>query len=282
VIIAARFGTTVSQLQSANCLTDINRIFVGQTLYVPGSGDDVAPAATLTPTVQQAQPIGTPLATATQIDTEGQPPDLSGNSLTVRPTLAGDGGTLITLQPTVALDIGTVPDAAEVRYLAQTSPTDPNPVVVATDDDPFDGTRVEYTFNEFDSELYFYAIAENEFGSSTSFIQHVVYDPTYAVGSGKPDIFPFLGFDGSIYTLEPGRTVTVAWTNAPTDAQRIEFLLIQGTGTTLINTDTNPSDGARILWPVPAQLRGQVFARAVYADSSTVETEPVFVYSETE
>ncbi|MBZ0288646.1 MAG: LysM peptidoglycan-binding domain-containing protein, partial [Anaerolineae bacterium] len=51
--IARRFNSTTVILASANCLTNSNRIFVGQVLRVPGSGGE----ATLPPSQTANRPI---------------------------------------------------------------------------------------------------------------------------------------------------------------------------------------------------------------------------------
>jgi LysM repeat protein len=270
--IATRFNTTTAVLQAGNCLTNVDRIFAGQLLYVPAAS--IVATATATP-------VRATTVTATTSSPIGNLPILAQTFVTVRPTVPRQDGALVTLQDTVALDIGVVQDADRVRYYAGDRQNDPNRVQIGVDNDPFDGTQITYVFNSFDPELYFFAAAENEFGSVSTQWVRVVYDPTFLVGTGKPDIFPFMGFDGAIYTLEPRRAVTISWTGAPTNAARIEFHLVQAsTGDTVINIDTTPADGARVLWQVPALLRGQVFARAVFSNGSTSDSDPVNVYSE--
>lgn len=264
--IATRFGTTVSTLQQGNCITDPNTIFVGQVIYVPSTGGVILPTAT-------------PTLTATVGSAGGSPP-LIAQTLVVRPTMPRQDGALVTLQETITLDVGTVADADRVMYMARLTPTDPDPVMVGVDNDPYDGTRVEYTFSEFTPDQYFFAVAENEFGTYSSPLTHVVYDPTFAMGSGRPDIFPFLGFDGSIYTLQPGETVTLSWADAPTTAARVEFHLVQSSGDRIVATDTTPADGARAQWQVIPLIRGQLFARAVYSTGASVDSGAVNVYSE--
>lgn len=276
-IIATRFSTTAAVLQSGNCLANIDQIFAGQVLYVPGTTGVIF---TPTPT-RTATRIASPTSTIPG-SVSGSPPFFTQN-LVIRPVLTRSDGVLVTLQATIELDIGVVPDADRVRYMA--GPTaninDPNWVQVGVDNDPFDGTPIPYTFNNFDPELYFRAIADNEFGSRSSIPVRVVYDPTFATGTGKPDIFPFLGFDGLIYTLEPNRAVTVSWSGAPTNGVRVEFHLVQAsTGDTVINIDNTPANGAQVLWLVPSNVLGQLYGRVVYSNGSTFDSDPVNVYSE--
>lgn len=273
-VIADTYGTTAAILQNGNCLPSAEIIYVGQIIYVP-SGIIATAAPTLTPIIS-TQTAAT--ATATAATNNGQGPGVL-TTLTVRPTLARDDGALVTLQTEVALDVGVVSNADLVRYYAGTSATDPAPVQVGQDTDPFDGTQITYTFATFDVELYFFAVAQNEFGSSRSPTVHVVYDPTYATGSGAPDILQFLGFDGSIYTLQAGATVTINWASYPEAATRVDFLLVEGSQTSIIASDSNPSDGARVTWGVPSRLvAGQLYALATLAGGQTIESDRVSVF----
>ncbi len=270
--LATSYNTNVTILQNGNCLASPELIFVGQVLYVPSGSSGVV--VTLAPSLT---PSGSTQTTPTQATTGGQAPRTL-STLTIRPTLTRTDGVLVTLQQEIALDVGVVTDANRVIYYARTTPTDPNPVQVGQDTDPFDGTQLTYTFNTFDSELYFFAVAQNEFGTSTSPLVRVVYDPTYAVGSGAPDIFPFLGFDGTIYTLQLGATVNINWLNFPTNATRIDFLLVQGAQSSIIISDTNLSDGARGTWQVTGPLTGQIYALATLSNGQTIESSRVFVF----
>lgn len=276
-VLADTYGTTVEILQNGNCLVSSEIIFVGQIIYVP-SGIAVPTAApTLTPIVNiGVTSTPAPIASST-VSIGGSVPAILPD-ITVRPTLVRDDGVLVTLQQEIALDVGVVLDADSVTYFAQTTPTDPNPVQVGQDLDPFDGTQFVYTFNNFDSELYFYAVAQNQFGTSTSALVRVVYDPTYALGSGAPDIAPFIGFDGSIYNLQANATVSVSWLNFPQTATRIDFFLNAGGQVSVLGTDTNLSDGARISWQVPSSLNGQVYAIALTSDAQSVESDRVNVF----
>lgn len=271
-VLATAYSTTIAVLQNGNCLTSAELIYIGQVLYVPsGTTIVVTTAPTLTP------PVGSTLApTTTPATTGGLPPALP--TPTVRPTLVRQDGVLVTLQRDIALDVGVVADADRVIYYARIGPTDPAPVQIAVDTDPFDGTQITYTFSTFDSELYFSAEAQNEFGVSTSQLVRVVYDPSYAIGSGPPDITPFLGFDGAIYTLQQSATVSISWQNFPSNASRVDFLLVQGTQSSIIGSDTNLSDGARITWVVTGPLIGQLYALATTPGGQTIESSRVSVF----
>ncbi len=273
-IIAGRVGSDITTLQTTNCLANADSIFVGQVLYVPPTAGVTAPTAAPTFTPRVA-------ATNTNIPQGGNPPSLSQQTITIQPTFQDSSNRLITLQQELSLEIGTLFDADRVIYYAGTIENDPSPVQVGVDNDPFDGTRITYVMNDFDTELYFYAVAENEFGSVSTFQTHVVYDPTYVSASGKPNIFPFLGFDSILYTLEVGSSVNITWQNAPTSATRVEFYLT-GTNQTpiIIGTDGNPANGSRITWEIPPQTQGKISARAIFSNGSTIESESVSVVSE--
>ena len=96
-------------------------------------------------------------------------------------------------------------------------------------------------------------------------------------------IGPSVSFDGNLYTLTPGATVTLLWAQAPLDAMRIEFYLLLGSTEaepTLITTDLNPADGASGSWVVPTAVIGYVNAVAFTPDGAYVSSNPVGVYSE--
>jgi hypothetical protein len=170
-------------------------------------------------------------------------------------------------------------DADRVRYFVGTSANDPTPINFATDNDPFDGTAVLYTFNSFDSVLWFWAVAEKDALTSRTQALSITYDPTYNPNPTGVSITPALGFDGNIYTLQYGASVVVSWAAAPTNAARVEFYV---TGWGLIGTDFTPGDGANILWTVPPWVLGQISAVAVYPDGRTSASLPLNVYSEGE
>jgi hypothetical protein len=209
--------------------------------------------------------------------------------LAIKPLLQVEGIGWLSMQATLALDVGVVSDADWVRFYVGVSTNDPSPINIGTDVDPFDGTQVQYTFNNFDSgnTLYFWAVGENEFGSTTTSKIAVKYDPSYipsdSSGNTAVSISPNLGFDGTVYTLQGGASVTVSWAAAPTTASKVDFLVAPtGTGTTftLIGTDTSPADGSAIPWTVPSGILGHIMAQATFSNGTTKDSLLVNVYSE--
>ena len=125
--------------------------------------------------------------------------------------------------------------AGSLRYYASDKSSDPAAVNIGTDVDPYDGTRLNYTFNTFDPKLYFWAVAENEFGNAFSNTILVIYDPNFVPpgSGGVVSVAPYLGYDGSFYTLESGVIVTIRWSDVPADTVRVDFYLWPGgTGST--------------------------------------------------
>lgn len=281
--LAFNLGTTVDAIQQGNCITKADSIFVGQVMYLPSLPIGATAVLTIPPTfIVPTQPLTT-IRTSTPTATQSQGV-LTGNrpvfrqQLVASPTSLRSDGVSITLQPTVALDAGVVSDADQVRYYAGTTAIDPAPVQVGIDNDPFDGTRVSYTFSEFDTELFFTAVAENEFGTTTSNILHVIYDPNYVTGTGSLQITPFSGFDGRIYLLTSNASVTITWNGAPTDASYIDFYFVGTDGSQYtVGRDPLPSDGGRISWLVPTGANGQIFARAGYSNNNTLDSPRVGV-----
>ncbi len=281
--LAFNLGTTVDVIQNGNCITNADSIFVGQVVYLPSLPIGATAVLTIPPTfIVPTQPIttirtSTPTATQSQGVVTGNRP-VFRQQLVASPTSLRPDGVSITLQLTVALDAGVVSDADRVRYYAGTTAIDPAPVQVGIDNDPFDGTRVAYTFSEFDTELFFTAVAENEFGTTTSNILHVIYDPDYVTGTGSLQITPFSGFDGRTYLLTANASVTVTWNGAPTDANYIDFYFVGTDGSQYtVGRDPLPSDGGRISWLVPAGANGQIFGRAGYSNSNTLDSPRVGV-----
>lgn len=273
-LLAEQSNTTIEILQNGNCLPNAELIYIGQQIYLPPVGV-VLPTSTSTSTV--LSPL--PTSTNTPANLGGDPPAVLPE-IVVRPTITRDDGVLVTLQQSIALDVGVVTDADRVVYLAQTSPSDPSPVQIGVDDDPFDGTQITYDFSEFDPDLYFYAFAQNEFGTSTSPLIRVVYDPTATIGSGVLFITPRIGFDGTIYTLEGDATVTISWFEAPSNAVRVDFYVRENGTERLIGSDPNPSDGANITWVVSAPLQGELYARAILGTNQSTQSDSVLVYAE--
>jgi LysM repeat protein len=283
--IAFSIGSTVEVIQAGNCLTNADAIFVGQTLYLPNLPAGATAVLTIPPTIfiptQPISPIRTNTHTATATQNQGV---ITGNrpifrqQLVASPTVLRQDGVSITLQPAIALDIGIVSDADQVIYYAGTTAIDPAPVQVGVDNEPFDGTRVAYTFTDFDNELFFSAVAQNEFGQTTSNLLHVIYDADFVAGTGSLQIQPFTGFDGRNFQLTGNSTVTITWNQSPTDAQFVDFYFVGSDGTQfVIGRDPQPSDGARISWLVTLGAQGQIFGRATYSNNNTLDSPRVGV-----
>ncbi|MFP4322329.1 MAG: LysM peptidoglycan-binding domain-containing protein [Anaerolineales bacterium] len=289
-VIATNTNATIQQLVTANCLTNPDAIFVGQSLRVPtlpavdnGAGQNGGNGNNNGGTGDDPGSGNGNAGDDDADDNEANVPRFQ-TSLRAQPVIDAADGSLVTLQDTIALDIGVVADADAVRFfVSPTGVDDTSPINFATDNDPFDGTPVTYTFAAFDQgeTLFFWAVAENQFGNVRSAVLPITYDPDLQTGSGAPGITPSLGFDGSIYTLQWGQPVTVTWGNAPTSASRVEFYLADSDGTRrLIGSDTNPANGASIAWTVPQWVLGQISATAIIPGASSRTSAPVNVYSE--
>ena len=291
-IIAQRTGSTINALATGNCLANPDSIAVGQQLRVPQLPSTTTGSTTSGSTTSGSSTSGSTTTSGNTTTGSGTTSGAGsgapqfGTTLQIRPVINDSSLGLVAAQATIALDIGVVEDAARVRFYAGLTATDPAPVNIATDTDPFDGTPVTYTFNSFDDKLFFWAVAENEFGTTRSASVGVTYDPTYGQSSGGSiTASPSIGFDGGLYTLQYGASVTLTWSGAPTSATRIDFYLTPGgTGATpqTIGTDSNPSNGASIAWTVPQWVLGQLSATAFFPDGRTQNSTAVNVYSEGE
>lgn len=286
--IAVVIGTTVEIIQTNNCLENPDGIFAGDVIYLPQLPPSVTPSIptpSLAPTltVPVANPIvSTPSPTTGFIQPSGQAPRFV-QSLVARPTQLRADGAYVTAQATIELDSGVVADAIRVRYLAGTSISDSNPVQIGVITDPYISTRYTYTFSAFDKELYFRAIAENEFGTTQSNIVHVVYDSSIAGQTGGIKIQPFEGYDTNtqIYTLTPNNIVILFWESPPTNTISITFYVKPlSANVTVIGTDVNAGDGFYVGWTVPANLRAEIYAEATLADGSKVVSDKILTYSE--
>lgn len=319
--IAAATGSTVQAISAANCLANPDAIVVGQQLRVPSlptgsttgsSGSTTSGGTTTGGSTATTGSTSTGTTGSTGSTTTGGGTTTGGTSggattgtttggsttagstspsaprfsvgLTAKPVIEVSGIGLLSLQATIALDIGVVEDADRVRFYAGLSLSDPDAVNIATDDDPFDGTQVTYTFNSFDNRLYFWAVAENEFGSTRSGAISVTYDPNFNPNAGSANtavtVNPNLGFDGSIYTVQFGITVTLRWQAAISSASRADFYYTVGGVSVLLGSDTNLADGASITWTVPEWTLGQLSATAFFPDGRTQNSLVVNVYSE--
>jgi LysM repeat protein len=297
--IADAAGSTSNDLTQANCLANPDSIAVGQQLRVPSLPGSNTGGSTGSNT---GGSTGSNTGGSTGSNTGGTTGSTTGGSttggntaggstgptisspLTIQPVLNVSGVGIVTLQATIALNVGVVSEADTVRFYAGISSSDTSPVNIATDVDPFDGTPVEYTFNEFDDILYFWAVAENEFGATESQRVAVTYDPTYNPNAGSGNsavsISPYVGFDGSLYTLSANTTVTVLWA-APANTTQVDFLLApNGSGFSVIGSDSSLGDGAAISWAVPDLFLGQMMARATLSNGTTQDSVVVNVYSE--
>jgi LysM repeat protein len=277
-LIAFSINSSVLSLQNANCLTNPDSLFVGQTIYLPS-----VPASAGSVVFNTAVPTSVTVPTAATFPTATiapNSPPVFTELLRISPTQPRSDGASVTSQRTVSLNVGVVPTADTVRYFAGTSASDQNPVLVGIDSDPFNGTQINYTLSEFDNDLFLIAVAGNGAGFTSSNIVHLVYDATFNTELGAPVIQPFTALSGGTYTLTPNTSVSISWTQAPQDATRVEFYY-QASGTTttqLIGTDASPNNGALVSWLVPQSINGEVFARAIYS-TRTVDSQRISVVS---
>ncbi|MBZ0307962.1 MAG: LysM peptidoglycan-binding domain-containing protein, partial [Anaerolineae bacterium] len=174
-VIAQNVGSTITDLTRANCLPNPDSIVVGQQLRVPKlpasttSGSTTSGSTTTGSTTSGSTTSSTGSTTSgstTGSTTSGdtsKTPKLTQN-LSAAPVITLSASEVVTLQPSISLNVGVVENADTVKYFASDAANLSGAVNVGTDVDPFDGTAITYTFNEFDSVLYFYAEAANEFG----------------------------------------------------------------------------------------------------------------------
>lgn len=262
--IAERTRSTTAQLAQANCLANPGLIYVGQRLYVPSLPP--APTATPAPTADARLPV-------------------FSQALTVDPHWIGADGRPVTYSRTVRIQAGEVSNAASVTFYASNAAGGPA-TTVGQDRDPWDGAFVDYTFPA-PGTYTFQAAASNEFGSRSSTVFTVRYDPGFQPPGGQPNrlvIAPYVRIEGGAYVLQPGATVTITWPDAPAGALRVDFLLfptgtgVEGAGR-VIGTDPNAADGATAAWLVPQATLGHLQGRAWMPDGSVQPSELQLIYS---
>jgi|GEM_PF-3650335 len=80
--------------------------------------------------------------------------------------------------------------------------------------------------------------------------------------------FPNLNADAGNFQLQTGETISIAWKDAPADAERYDFMLypLDGSRPIVLGMDTNASDGAGIQWLVLPNLSGELKGLAYYPD----------------
>lgn len=261
--IAQRANTTIAQLVVANCLTDSNLIYVGQQLYVPQL------PATLTPT-----PITPTLVTPAP----GAP--VFGRALTADQHWRDSSGQAVTYYQTVRLNVGEVLTADTVSFFV-TGPGGGAAAYIGQDVDPWDGAFVDYTFPA-PGTYTFSAVAESDLGRVSSAPFTVRYDPNFVPPGGTQynvlSFSPTLGTAGGVVALQTGAAVTITWRDAPGGAVRVDFLFMAGSGgTQTIGSDATPSDGATMVWTVPAGAVGTLQARATMPNGQVLTSETASV-----
>lgn len=303
-VIAQNVGSTITDLTRANCLANPDSIVVGQQLRVPRLPASTTSGSTTSGSTTSGSTTSGTGSTTSGSTTSGTGSTTSGSTtgsttsgdtskapkltqnLSAAPVITLSASEVVTLQPSISLNVGVVENADTVKYFASDAANLSGAVNVGTDVDPFDGTAITYTFNEFDSVLYFYAEAANEFGTTRGTALKITYNPNYDPNPNDDnDIVratPYIGFDGSLYTLQEGATVTLSWTSAPTSATRVEFYLTPNGGGTpsLLGTDSNPADGASISWTVPQDVLGTLSATAIQGSGIVKSSLTSSVYSE--
>jgi hypothetical protein len=186
-------------------------------------------------------------------------------------------GWAVTYYDTVRINAGEVFNADRVDFYVD-DPGSASAVHIGEDLDPWDGAFWDYTFPSAGTYT-FMAVAENEALRVNSGVFTIRYDPNFVPSEGRVNVLsitPYRQFDGRLYLLQAGITVTIDWTNAPRGASEVDFYLTpDGTGSLPqpIGSDRNPSDGAAIVWAVPAGVTGSIQATAAMPDGSTLTSE---------
>lgn len=242
-IIAANTGTTIAALVSANCLSNPDRIEVGQVLRVPR-----LPTA---PTVTTA------------------PVSLRIRTVSVDPSVARGTGQFQVTPGNLFVRALDVSGAVRVDFYVQQIGS-PTPQAIGTDNNMADGAGVVWTLNtgNFTAQLWAIAIAAN--GQQAESARIVLLTDsgtaptigTLSIAPSSPD--PQVA-NGLFLQVGP----TLLSVSTASGANRVVFYFVASTpGATpiLLGEDANLADGIGIVWntaTAPAVQSGLIWAQAL-------------------
>ncbi|MBZ0296781.1 MAG: LysM peptidoglycan-binding domain-containing protein [Anaerolineae bacterium] len=210
--------------------------------------------------------------------------------VSISPVLRTEGGWLVlSTGATVTLSWPEVDESLPGRVEFYITPTGTGTAdartLLGTDTTTSDGASIQWTVpDSIGGHVSARVFLENGTSYETASDVQIYSEVEQQGPVGEVTIAPNTGFDGTTYTLERNAIVTVTWPEAPADAQRVEFYYhveIPGLEqTVLIDTDSNPGDGAQASWHIPGGVQGRVEARAFLSSGQTVISGDVRVYAE--
>ena len=95
-------------------------------------------------------------------------------------------------------------------------------------------------------------------------------------------VFPHISGDAGNFSLLAGETLTFTWENAPTGADKYEFVLVplHKEPTFLLGIDFDDSDGVAVSWTIPEHLAAELHATAYFPNAQKIDLSfPPLIYS---
>ena len=94
-------------------------------------------------------------------------------------------------------------------------------------------------------------------------------------------VFPHITGDAGNFALLAGETITFTWENAPTGADKYEFVLapLNKEPSFVLGIDLDDSDGVAVSWTIPEHLAAELRATAYFPDGRKIESNAPAIYS---
>jgi hypothetical protein len=86
-------------------------------------------------------------------------------------------------------------------------------------------------------------------------------------------VFPHITGDAGNFALLAGETITFTWENAPTGADKYEFVLapLNKEPSFVLGIDFDDSDGVAVSWTIPEHIAAELHATAYFPDDRKIE-----------
>lgn len=86
-------------------------------------------------------------------------------------------------------------------------------------------------------------------------------------------VFPHITGDAGNFALLTGETITFTWKNAPTGADKYEFVLVplNKEPSLVLGIDFDDSDGVAVSWTIPEHIAAELHATAYFPDDRKIE-----------
>jgi hypothetical protein len=97
--------------------------------------------------------------------------------------------------------------------------------------------------------------------------------PPTAITQASALVFSHLSGDAGNFALLAGETITFTWENAPTGADKYEFVLVplNKESSIVLGNDFDDSDGVALSWTIPEHIAAQLHATAYFSNAPRIE-----------